>query len=98
MDHQPQKKEPIALYLLIFGAVILALTVVALVNSLGNTISSNSVDDQAKDAYFQQAMLKVLEPVGSVTAVDKSVAPVERSGEQVYTAVCAACHANGLLD
>jgi cytochrome c5 len=98
MDHQPQKKEPIALYLLIFGAVILALAVFALVNSLSNTIASNSVDNQAKDAYFQQAMLKVLEPVGSVTAVDKSVAPVERSGEQVYTAVCAACHANGLLN
>lgn len=97
MDHQPQKKEPITLYLLIFGAVILALTVFALVNNLGNTISSNSVDTQAKDAYFQQAMLKVLEPVGSVTAVDKTLAPVERSGEQVYAAVCAACHATGLL-
>ena len=97
MEHHPQKKEPLTLYLLIFGAVILALTVFALVNNLGNTISGNSVDTQAKDTYFQEAMAKVLEPIGNVTAIDKSLAPVERTGEQVYAAVCAACHANGLL-
>jgi len=98
MEHQPQENKSLSLILFVAGAAVLALTAFALLSNLGSTISKNTVDSDAKAEYRQKAMNKVLAPVGSVTSVDKSLAPVERSGEQVYTLVCAACHANGLLN
>lgn len=97
MEHNPQESKSLSLILLVAGIVVLALTAYALLSNLGSTISRNSVDSEAKAEYRQQAMNKLLTPVGSVEAVDKSLAPVKRTGEQVYTSVCAACHAGGLL-
>jgi cytochrome c5 len=97
MDYNPKENKSLSLILLAAGGAVLALAVLALVSSLGSTISNNSVDGDAKAEYRQQAMNKLLTPVGSVTAVDKSLAPVKRTGEQVYAAVCAACHSTGLL-
>ena len=97
MEHNPQENKPLSLILLVAGVVVLALTAFALLSNLGSTISKNSSDTEAKSEYRQQAMNKILAPVGSVAAVDKSLAPVKRSGGEVYTAVCAACHSGGLL-
>ena len=98
MEQQPQKKDSTSLILMIAGGAVLALAVFALLSNLGSTVAKNSVDDQAKAEYQQKVFNKVLQPVGTVASVDKSLAPVERSGEQVYNAVCSACHATGLLD
>ena len=98
MEQQPQKKDSTTLILMIAGGAVLALAVFALLSNLGSTVAKNSVDAQAKAEYQQKAMHAVLQPVGTVASVDKSLAPVERSGEQVYAAVCGACHATGLLD
>ena len=97
MENNPQENKSLSLILFAAGSIVLVITVVALLSNLGSTISKNSVDDQAKADYQLQAMNKMLLPIGSVESVDKSLAPVVRSGEQVYTAVCAACHATGLL-
>lgn len=97
MDQHPQKKDSTSLILMIAGGAVLALAVIALLVSLGNTVSKNSVDEQAKADYQQKAMAKVLQPVGTVASVDKSLAPVERTGEQVYNAICGSCHASALL-
>ncbi|PWQ96336.1 c-type cytochrome [Leucothrix arctica] len=98
MEYNPQENKSLSLILFIAGAAVLAITVIALVTNLGSTISKNSVDGDAKAEYRQLAMNKILEPIGSVVSVDKSLAPVKRTGEQVYTAVCAACHSTGLLN
>lgn len=98
MEQHPQKQDSTSLILMIAGGAVLALAVFALLSNLGSTVAKNSVDDQAKKDYQQKAMSKVLQPVGTVASIDKSLAPVERSGEQVYNAVCGACHATGLLD
>ncbi|PWQ99811.1 c-type cytochrome [Leucothrix pacifica] len=98
MEQHPQKQDSTSLILMIAGGAVLALAVIALLSNLGSTVAKNSVDDQAKKDYQQKAMTAVLQPVGNVAAVDKSLAPVERSGEQVYNAVCGACHATGLLN
>ena len=98
MEQHPQKQDSTSLILMIAGGAVLALAVFALLSNLGSTVSKNSVDDQAKKEYQQKAMAQVLQPVGTVASIDKSLAPVERSGEQVYNAVCGACHATGLLD
>lgn len=97
MEQQPQKKDSTSLILMIAGGAVLALAVFALLSNLGSTVAKNSVDDQAKAEYQQKAMSKVLQPIGTVASVDKSLAPVERTGEQVY-ATCGSCHASGLLD
>ncbi|PID46855.1 MAG: cytochrome c5 family protein [Proteobacteria bacterium] len=98
MEQHPQKKDPTSLVLIAVGGAVLATAVVALLLSLINTVKNNSVNDQAKAEYQQKALVKVLQPIGVVATVDKSVAPVERSGEQVYNAVCGSCHGTGLLD
>ncbi|RVU84234.1 cytochrome c5 family protein [Leucothrix sargassi] len=98
MDHQSQESKSLSLILFVAGAAVLALTALALLSNLGSTISKNSVDNDAEYAYRQQAMTKLLSPIGAVESVDKSLAPVTRTGEQVYAAVCAACHAGGLLN
>lgn len=97
MEQHPQEKDSTSLILMIAGGAVLALAVFALLSNLGSTVAKNSVDDQAKADYQRKALTNVLQPVGTVTSVDKSLAPVERTGEQVY-ATCGSCHATGLLN
>jgi len=44
-----------------------------------------------------QAVRERIQPFGKSLAVDPSAPKVERTGEQVYNEVCAACHASGAL-
>ena len=43
-----------------------------------------------------EAVARRLQPIGSVTVRDASAPAVLRTGEQVFTGQCAACHANGV--
>lgn len=50
------------------------------------------------DAFDEQAVAARLQPVGRVALADAPAGGGEpRSGEQVYQAVCSACHAAGTL-
>lgn len=55
--------------------------------------------DAASDAFEEQAIALRLQPVGRVALADAAPAGggEPRSGEQVYQAVCSACHAAGTL-
>ncbi|MEZ5449971.1 MAG: c-type cytochrome [Thiolinea sp.] len=39
-----------------------------------------------------------IKSVGEVVAVDKSIAPKARTGEEVFNAVCTSCHTGGVLN
>ncbi|HOL36679.1 MAG TPA: c-type cytochrome [Rubrivivax sp.] len=49
------------------------------------------------DGMSEQAVAQRLQRVGTVDLRDLSDASTQRSGEQVYTAVCSACHATGAV-
>lgn len=45
-----------------------------------------------------QATLKRIQPVGQLAALDANAPRVEKSGPEVYDAVCASCHNSGALN
>lgn len=45
----------------------------------------------------QKATISRIQPVAQLAAVDASAPKVEKSGQEVYDAVCAACHGTGAL-
>ncbi|MCX7672314.1 MAG: c-type cytochrome [Thiobacillaceae bacterium] len=52
---------------------------------------------QAQTPADEQAVLERIRPIGVALAIDPKAPRVERTGEQVYNEVCAACHASGAL-
>lgn len=104
MSSHSSIKDPMAkVYLLIISLFILA-TVFFLISSLVNTISSNSlkgeIDTEALIANNTAMTVAMIKPIGEVTSSDGSGAAVSASGsarpaEEVYNAVCMACHATG---
>ena len=82
--------------------LIAAVAASFLVPIFGIVLLVNYVDLDAKpgagsDGLSAEAVAKRIQPVGSVEIRDASNPGVLRSGEQVYTAVCSACHAAGTL-
>jgi len=45
----------------------------------------------------EKATLKRIEPFGKLVALDANAPRVEKSGKEVYEAVCASCHGSGAL-
>ena len=90
-------KDPMAKPVLIGGLALIGTTVFVLVSNLFSTIDKNSIKG-AEDTSMAAAAADInLTPVGSVTTVDKSIVKEARTGEAVFTAVCTACHASGVL-
>ncbi|CAA6803536.1 MAG: Cytochrome c5 [uncultured Thiotrichaceae bacterium] len=90
--------DPFAKPLLFGGLALLVAAVFVLVASLISTIEKNSTIGADDPAMIEKVAQNNLAPIGSVVAVDKTVAPIARTGEQVYGAVCTACHATGVLN
>ncbi len=99
-NHQP-KSDPFAKVALIVGLALILLTVLILVNSLINTIKRNSIDGEidtsALVANKSTLTAANIQAIGEVATSDGAgAAPTAaRSGEDVYQAVCAACHDTG---
>lgn len=91
-------KDPMATPVLIGGLVLIGATVAVLVSNLFSTIEKNSIKGEIDTTSQVAAMDANLAPIGKVNAVDKSIVKEARSGEAVYTAVCAACHTSGVLN
>ncbi len=89
--------DPFAKPVLFAGLALLAAALFVLVSNLLHTIQKNSTIGSDDSAMIEIAAQNNLAPIGTVIAVDKSVAPVARSGEAIYNAVCTACHASGVL-
>jgi len=90
--------DPFAKPLLFGGLALLVAAIFVLVSNLFSTIDKNSTIGTIDPATIEQMAQNNLAPIGSVVAVDKTVAPIARTGEEVYGAVCTSCHASGVLD
>jgi cytochrome c5 len=71
--------------------VIPILAIVLLVNF----VDFGSKPGAGSDGFGDAAIARRLQPVGTVEVRDASAPRVLRTGEQVYTGQCAACHAIG---
>ncbi len=90
-------KDPFAKPVLIGGLVILGSAVAVLVSNLFSTIDKNSTRGAEDNSMYVAAAESNIQSIGKIVTVDKSIAPVARTGEQVFNAVCTACHTAGIL-
>ena len=93
MPHEGPIKTPkqlIAAVLASFIGPIIAIILLVNYVDFGNKAGAGS------DGLRAEAVAKRLQRVGSVEIRDASAPALMRSGEQVYAAQCAACHAAGV--
>ena len=91
--HEGPIKTPKQLIWTVIGAFLVPITVIVL---LANFVNAGDRSGAGSAAMSAEAIALRIQPVGAVVLKDASVAAALRSGEQVYTAQCSACHANGL--
>lgn len=59
-------------------------------------IQGSHIADTSSEAA-QKATLERIKPFATLAAVDANAPRVERSGQEIYTAVCSSCHDSGAL-
>jgi cytochrome c5 len=68
---------------------------VVVIIMLANFVDFGGKTGAGSDGMSEEAIAKRIQPVGSIVLKDASAPVVLKTGEQVYTAQCAACHASG---
>ncbi|PTD99683.1 c-type cytochrome [Pandoraea apista] len=91
-EHESLIKTPKQLIAaVIAGFLVPIVIIVLLVNYVGN----NALTGAGSSAMTEQAIAERIAPVAKVEVKDASAPRVYQTGEQLYKAVCAACHAAG---
>lgn len=91
-SHESPIKTPKQLILTVVASFVLPVVVIVL---LVNYVASSDRAGAGSDGMSEQAIEARIQPVGTVELRDSSGPAQVRTGEQVYTNVCSACHANG---
>ena len=91
-SHEGPVKTPKQLVLTVFASFVVPIVIIIL---LANYVASGSKEAAGSDGLGEEAVARRLQAVGSVEIRDASGPAVLRTGEQVYGAVCTACHAAG---
>jgi len=60
--------------------------------------AASTAPQKPRAQALAEAASENIKPIGTVVSVDKAAPKVVRSGEEVYQAVCLACHAAGVLN
>lgn len=94
-DHSSFIKTPKQLIVVVLLAFIVPIALILVLTQLA---TKGTHVDRNDPAFSDEAVARRLKPVGEVTIVDASAPKVEKTGEQVVTAVCAACHTTGALN
>ncbi len=98
-DHEPNHEGPIRTPKQLIVAVVLAFVVpITVIVLLAGYVSSSTKPSAGSDGLGPQATAARIAPVGQVTVKDASDTSALKSGTEVYTAVCAACHAAGVAN
>jgi cytochrome c5 len=98
-DHDAPHEGPIKTPTQLIWTVVASFVVpIAIIVLLVNYVASGDRSGAGTEAMSEQAVAQRIQPVGSVMLKDASAVVALRSGEQVYTAQCAACHAAGLAN
>lgn len=81
---------------LIWTVVASFLVPIAIIVLLVNFVATGDNSGAGTEAMGEEAVAHRIQPVGVVMLKDASAVVELRTGEQVYTAQCSACHAAGL--
>jgi len=96
-DHDAPHEGPIKTPKQLIWTVIASFVVpIAIIVLLVNFVAAGDKSGAGSDGMSEQAVAMRIQPVGQVMLKDASAVAVLRTGEQVYTAQCTACHAAGL--
>lgn len=80
----------------VIAGLLAPLLAIFLVVQLIRGIQEKQVDVDTSEAA-NKAVVERIKPFATLVALDANAPRVEQSGEQVYTAVCSACHTPGAL-
>lgn len=95
-DHDDAHTGPIKTPKQLAWAVLFAFVVpVVVIILLANYVSTAAKPAAGTEAFEAQAVAARIAPVGHVEVKDANDAASMKTGEQVYQAQCAACHASG---
>jgi cytochrome c5 len=98
-DHDDSHEGPIKTPKQLIWTVIASFVVpIAVIVLLVNYVASGDQSGAGSESMSAQAVAQRIQPVGAVMLKDASAVVELRTGEQVYTAQCAACHAAGLAN
>jgi len=92
-EHQGFIKTPRQLITVIVLAFVVPITIIVL---LVKFVGSSTRTGAGADAMTPEAIEARIQPVAGFELRDASAPAVSRTGEQVYNAQCAACHATGV--
>jgi cytochrome c5 len=90
--HEGPIKTPQQLIWTVVASFVVPIAIIVL---LVNFVASGDKSGAGSEGMSEQAIAQRIQPVGEVTLKDASGPAQLRSGEQVYTAQCSACHAAG---
>ncbi|MDE2614397.1 MAG: cytochrome c5 family protein [Burkholderiales bacterium] len=85
-------RTPGQLVATVIAAFVVPIVVIVL---LTQYITSGTRTGAGSDGMSEEAVAQRLQRVGSIELRDASSPATQRTGEQVYTAVCSACHGSG---
>ncbi|MDP1899512.1 MAG: c-type cytochrome [Rubrivivax sp.] len=92
--HEGPIKTPKQLILTVVASFVIPIVVIIL---LVNFVDFGARTGAGSDGLEEEAVARRIQPVGDVTIRLATAAGALRSGEQVYQAQCAACHATGIV-
>jgi cytochrome c5 len=99
LDHDAPHEGPIKTPRQLIWTVIASFVVpIAIIVLLVNYVASGDSTGAGTQALSEEAIAQRIQPVGVVMLKDASGATALRTGEEVYNAQCAACHAAGLAN
>lgn len=93
--HEGPIKTPKQLIITIVASFVIPVVVIIM---LTNFVAFDTKSGAGSDGMSAQAVAKRIEPVGKIEVKDVNDASALKTGEQVYQAQCAACHATGALN
>ena len=98
-DHDAPHEGPIKTPKQLIWTVVASFVVpIAIIVLLVNFVAAGDQSGAGSEGMSEQAIAQRIQPVGQVMFRDASAGTQLRTGEQVYTAQCAACHAAGLAN
>jgi len=97
VHHDAPQEGPIKTPKQLIAVIVAAFVVpIAAIILLVIFVGAQTKSAEGSDAFTPESIAERIRPVGRVEVRDVSDPKAQRSGEQVYSAVCMACHADGL--
>ncbi|MCR2747399.1 c-type cytochrome [Limnobacter parvus] len=91
-EHELLIKTPKQLVYAVIAAFVIPIFVIIL---LAYYVTSSEKPAAGSNAFSDEAIAQRLAPVGTIDFVDASAPKVLKTGQQVYSTACAACHDSG---